>query len=56
MVKLNAKNNSIWKTLMEYMLYSKDLYDPVEGEKVKPTNKSNAKWKRMNRKTIALIR
>ena len=39
----------------EYMLYSKDLYDSVEGEKAKPTVKSDAEWKRMNKKAIALI-
>ena len=30
-----------WKNLMEDMLYSKDLYDPIEGDKAKSANKSN---------------
>ena len=55
MVKLNSQNYSIWKTLMEDMLYSKDLYDPVEGDKSKGT-KSDAEWKKLNRKAVALIR
>ena len=41
--------------LMEDMLYSKDLYDPVEGHKSKDT-KSDAEWKKLNRKAVALIR
>ena len=53
MIKLNSKNYSVWKTLMENMIHSKDFYGPVEGEKVKPTDKSDAEWKRMNRKAIA---
>ncbi|XP_016168674.1 uncharacterized protein LOC107611236 [Arachis ipaensis] len=40
---------------MENMLYSKDLYDPVEGDKSKGT-KSDAEWKKLNRKAVALIR
>ncbi|QHO27324.1 putative LRR receptor-like serine/threonine-protein kinase [Arachis hypogaea] len=43
------------QTLMEDMLYSKDLYDPVEGDKSKGT-KSDAEWKKLNRKAVALIR
>ncbi|MED6112901.1 hypothetical protein PIB30_066026 [Stylosanthes scabra] len=35
MVKLDSKNYSIWKTLVEDMLYSKVLYDPIEGDKAK---------------------
>ncbi|XP_016207670.1 uncharacterized protein LOC107648214 [Arachis ipaensis] len=55
MVKLNSQNYSIWKTLIEDMLYSKDLYDPVEGDKSKGT-KSDAEWKKLNRKAVVLIR
>nr|XP_025703099.1 uncharacterized protein LOC112803856 [Arachis hypogaea] len=55
MVKLNSQNYSILKTLMEDMLYSEDLYDPVEMDKSKGT-KSDAEWKKLNRKAVALIR
>ena len=55
MINLNSQNYSIWKTLMEDMLYSKDLYDPGEGDKSKGT-KSDAEWKKLNRKAVALIR
>ncbi|XP_057740507.1 uncharacterized protein LOC130957678 [Arachis stenosperma] len=37
------------------MLYSKDLYDSVERNKSKGT-KSDTKWKKLNRKAVALIR
>nr|XP_025636351.1 uncharacterized protein LOC112730483 [Arachis hypogaea] len=40
---------------MEDMLYSKDLYDPMEGDKSKGT-KSDTEWKKLNRKAVALIR
>ena len=40
---------------MEDMLYSKDLYDHVEGDKSKST-KSDAEWKKLNRKAVVLIR
>ena len=56
MIKLNSKNYSVWKTLMEDMLYSKDLYDPVEGDKYRPADKSEVEWNIMNRKVVALIR
>ena len=56
MIKLNSSNYTLWKTLMEDMLYSKDLYDPIEGDTAKPADKSDADWKKMNRKAVALIR
>ncbi|XP_020972789.1 uncharacterized protein LOC110269347 [Arachis ipaensis] len=39
---------------MEDMLYSKDLYDHMEGGKYKNT-KYDAEWKKLNRKAVALI-
>ncbi|KAL8105191.1 hypothetical protein AgCh_029112 [Apium graveolens] len=38
------------------LLYSKDLLDPVELKGIKPAEKSNVAWKKMNMKTISLIR
>ena len=32
MVKLSASNHSIWKPMMEDVLYCKDLHDPIEGD------------------------
>ena len=32
MFKLNASNYSIWKPRMKDMLYSKDLFDSIDGD------------------------
>ena len=54
MVSLNGKNYMIWKAKMEDILYCKDLYSPIEGEK--PEAMSEDDWKKLNRKTIGVIR
>ena len=41
MVKLSALNYSIWKLMMEDVLYCKDLHDPIEGDSAKPSDMSN---------------
>jgi len=41
---------------MEDMLSWKDLYDPLEHAGVKPTETKVEDWKKMNRKTVGLIR
>ena len=41
---------------MEDILYCKDLYAPIDGDKSKPKDMSEAEWKIMHRKTVALIR
>ena len=56
MVKLLASNYSIWKPMMEDVLYCKDLHDPIEGDSVKPSDMSNRDWEKLNRKTIRCIR
>lgn len=38
------------------MLYNKDLYDPILGGNGKSSDKFDAKWKKMNWKTDAIIR
>lgn len=32
MIKLNSIKYTFWKTIMENILYNKDLYDLIEGE------------------------
>ena len=32
MIKLSASNYSIWKSMIEDVLYCKDLHDPIEGD------------------------
>ena len=56
MIRLTSSNYSIWKPIMEDILYCKDLYAPIDGDKSKPKDMSEAEWKIMHRKTIALIR
>ncbi|KAA8529366.1 hypothetical protein F0562_033835 [Nyssa sinensis] len=41
---------------MEDILYSKDLYEPIEGDTAKPKNMDAEKWKRLHRKIIGNIR
>lgn len=48
MIKLNSTNYTLWKTFVEDILYNKDLYDPTEGDIVRPKDKSYGDWKREN--------
>ena len=41
MVKLSASNYSIWRSMMEDVLYCKDLHDPNESDSVKPSDMSD---------------
>ena len=45
-IKLNHTNWLIWKPKMEDILYCKDLYDPIEGDKARPKVMSDADWKK----------
>ena len=56
MVKLSVSNYSIWRPMMEDVLYCKDLHDSIEGDSVKPSNMSYRNWEKLNRKTIGCIR
>ena len=41
---------------MEDVLYLNDLHDPIDGDGKKPSNVDEGKWKKMDKKAIALIR
>ena len=41
MIKLTASNYSIWKPMMEDVLYCKDLHDLIEGDSAKPSKMSD---------------
>ena len=56
MIMLSAMNYALWKPMMEHILFYKDLYDPLENKGGKPVATKNDEWKKMNRKTIRLIR
>lgn len=54
MVGLNGRNYVIWKAKMEDMLFYKDLNSPIKGGKLEKMSDDN--WKKLNRKTIGVIR
>ncbi|GFZ11618.1 hypothetical protein Acr_23g0000030 [Actinidia rufa] len=56
MIVLSATNYAIWKPRMEDILFCKDLHDPLENKGEKPEAKKDEEWRKMNRKTIGLIR
>ena len=56
MIVLSATNYAIWKPRMEDILFCKDLHDPLENKGEKPVAKKDEEWRKMNRKTIGLIR
>ena len=56
MIKLLALNYSIWKPIMEDVLYCKDLHDPIKGDSAKPSEMSDKDWEKLNKKTIGCIR
>ena len=38
MIKLSASNYSIWKPMMEDIIYCKDLHNLIEGDSAKPSS------------------
>ena len=51
MIKLDSSNYSLWKPMMEDILYCKDLYEPIVKEKI-PTGVTEEEWRVLNRKTV----
>ena len=47
-IKSTAMNYAIWKPRMEYLLYCKDLYNPLENEEKKLDVVKDADWKKNN--------
>jgi len=41
---------------MKDLLFCIDLHDPIEEKGVKPIDKFDGEWKKINRKTIGIIR
>ena len=56
MIKLSGSNYSIWKLMMEDVLYCKDLHDPIKGDSAKPSSMPDKEWEKMHRKTIGCIK
>ena len=53
MIKLDATNYSLWKPMMEDLLYCKDLYEPIVRDKV-PIGVMEEEWRVLNRKTVGM--
>ena len=56
MIKLNSGNYSIWKPIMEDILYCKDLYAPIQGNVAKLSTTIDDAWNILHRKCISVIR
>nr|XP_040249189.1 uncharacterized protein LOC120966742 [Aegilops tauschii subsp. strangulata] len=55
MIKLDSSNYSLWKPMMEDILYCKDLYEPIGKDKI-PTGVTEEEWRVLHRKAIGMIR
>jgi hypothetical protein len=47
MIKLDSSNYSLWKPMMEDILYCKDLYQPIVEEKLL-TSVTEEEWRVLN--------
>ena len=56
MIMLLATNYAIWKSRMEDILFCKDLHSPLENKEENHIAKKDEEWKKMDKKTIRLIR
>ena len=55
LIKLTTTNYSLWKSMMEDLLNSKDLYDHIKGDNAKSSDTSNVDWKKLKKKTLGAI-
>jgi len=42
--KFNSQNYQLWKMQMEYYLYQRDLYLPLNRKTKKPMSMTDTKW------------
>jgi hypothetical protein len=54
MIKLDSSNYSLWKSIVEDILYCKDLYQLIVEEKL-PTGVTKEKCRVLNRKAVGMI-
>jgi hypothetical protein len=54
MIKLDFSNYSLWKPMMEDIVYCKDLYEPIVKEKIL-TSVTEEEWRVLNRKAVGMI-
>ena len=53
-MKLDSFNYSLWKPMMEDILYCKDLYEPIVKDKI-PTGVTEEEWRVLHRKAVGMI-
>ena len=56
MIKLKSWNYGIWKSMMEDLVYIKDLHEPIESEEVRPADLDYKKWAQLNQNVVDTIR
>ena len=54
MIKLDSSNFSLWKPMMEDIIYCKHLYEPIVKDKIS-TGVTDKDWRVLNRKAIGMI-
>ena len=54
MIKLDSSNYSLWKPMMEDILYCKDLYEPTVKDKI-PTGVTEEEWRALHIKAVGMI-
>ena len=50
-IKLDSFNYSLWKPMMEDILYCKDLYEPIVKDKI-PTCVTEEEWRVLHKKAV----
>ena len=54
MIKLDSSNFSLWKPMMEDILYYKDLYEPIVKDKIS-NGVTDEDWRVLNIKVVGMI-
>ena len=54
--KFNSQNYQLWKMQMEYYLYQKDLFLPLDGIAKKSMATKDEEWEILDRKALGTIR
>ena len=54
--KFNGQNFPLWQMQMEYYLYQKDLYLPLNGKTKKLVAMKNMEWNILDRKALGTVR
>ena len=53
MIKHDSSNFSLWKPMMEDILYCMDFYEPIVKDKI-PTGVTDEDWRVLNKKAVGM--